>query len=601
MAKKKQIPAVGYARRSTDMQERSIPDQKAYVEKWAKENGYAIQRWYVDDAISGTSAKGRADFERLMRDAEASGGGRDFETVLVYDISRFSRGGTNETGFYLHRLHLAGVEAIFCAEGIPDGEEGELLQGVRSWQARQYSVKLSRDCIRGTISHIMEKQCAPGGRPPYGYDKQHATAGGQVLRTFRWLPDGSKQEFGPDGKLVRTLARGESMKKAKSDTVRFVPSDPERVKVVQRVFDLCLGGYGYQHIAHRLNDDGVPSPVGQPWTPSLIARMLRNPVYRGALAWNRRTLGKLNGVAGDGTLRPKRGFMAGANDEADWYVVEKAHEPLVSPETFEKAKRAVQKRSTLGGQAKRIDRALLSGLIVCGHCGYNFRQHKMKARSGKRWVRYRYYVDGGYYRSGKAVCKPTNVPADGLDGFVIEQVGQVLMGDHAGREQAVESFVQAAMAGDERNDPNDAAELEKQLAALDKRIQTTVAMLADPDFEGLDELKATLAGLKRRRDGLREHLEQQQPEQVVPYTEADLRAWADDRFRRFEQITKGKASFDETRQLVQAYCDRIVIDPHARRGTLYLPEDAFACLEREFTPRVALGDPRGGIKSKGEA
>ena len=71
MAKKKQVPAVGYARRSTDMQERLIPDQKAYVEKWAKENGYAIQRWYVDDAISGTSAKGRADFERLMRDAEA--------------------------------------------------------------------------------------------------------------------------------------------------------------------------------------------------------------------------------------------------------------------------------------------------------------------------------------------------------------------------------------------------------------------------------------------------------------------------------------------------------------------------------------------------
>lgn len=36
----KLISAVGYARRSTDMQERSIPDQQAYVEKWAKEHGY---------------------------------------------------------------------------------------------------------------------------------------------------------------------------------------------------------------------------------------------------------------------------------------------------------------------------------------------------------------------------------------------------------------------------------------------------------------------------------------------------------------------------------------------------------------------------------
>ncbi len=48
--------AVGYARRSTGMQERSIPDQQAYVEKWAKEHGYEIARWFIDDAISGIRA-----------------------------------------------------------------------------------------------------------------------------------------------------------------------------------------------------------------------------------------------------------------------------------------------------------------------------------------------------------------------------------------------------------------------------------------------------------------------------------------------------------------------------------------------------------------
>jgi len=68
------IDAAGYARRSTDMQERSIPDQQAFVERWAKENGYRIVRWYVDDAISGTSAKGRAAFERMLKDAEGGGG-----------------------------------------------------------------------------------------------------------------------------------------------------------------------------------------------------------------------------------------------------------------------------------------------------------------------------------------------------------------------------------------------------------------------------------------------------------------------------------------------------------------------------------------------
>lgn len=125
------ITAVGYARRSTDMQERSIPDQQAFVERWADEHGYRIVCWYIDDAVSGTSTRGRNAFEQL-------------------------------------------------------------LQGVKSWQAKQYSVKLARDTIRGQISNIQERRSAPGGVAPYGYDKQHLASDGTVLRTLRWLADGSK-------------------------------------------------------------------------------------------------------------------------------------------------------------------------------------------------------------------------------------------------------------------------------------------------------------------------------------------------------------------------------------------------------------------------
>ena len=119
-----EIAAVGYARRSTDLQDRSIPDQQAYVARWAHDNGYEIVRWYIDDAISGTSTRGRDDFSRMVETAE---NGRDFETILCYDISRFSRGGTNETGYYLHRLKTVGVQVLFPADSIPEGDEGELI------------------------------------------------------------------------------------------------------------------------------------------------------------------------------------------------------------------------------------------------------------------------------------------------------------------------------------------------------------------------------------------------------------------------------------------------------------------------------------------
>lgn len=590
----KLIPAAGYARRSTDMQERSIPDQKAHVEKWAAAHGYRVLRWLIDDAISGTSTKGRAAFERLLHEAE---NGRDFDAVLCYDIPRFSRGGTYETGYYLHRLKLAGVEVVFTAEGIPEGDEGELVAGVKSWQAKQYSVRLSRDCIRGTISHIMQKRCAPGGKPPYGYDKQHCTAAGQILRTFRWLPDGRKQEYGPDGKLIRVLAADETVKKAKSDVVRYIASAPDRVAVVKRIFEQCAAGYGYHYIAARLNEDGVASSTGVPWNANEIRRMLENPAYRGAVAWNRRTLGKLYGVAGDGSLRTKRSRGDRRNAEEDWFVVEDAHEPLVTPALFRCARAAVAGRRDQGGLARPTNRSLLSGLIVCGHCRQNFLQKHVNSLSGGKPVRYRYYTDGGYNRGGKTVCALTNIPADALDRWVVEKVRYVLLGDHAGVDVAVDAFVRAvrSRAGHDGGG-NALAGVEHELDAINRRIKATVAMIADPTFDGLDELKQTLADLKARRDALQARLTDARGATTTPLAERELRAWATDRFRRFDQLCDPRRATPEARNLIHAYVDRIEIDPHARQGVLYLPANAFACLQRDFSTRLTLEDPRVGTQ-----
>lgn len=56
---------VGYSWRSTDIQERAIPDQQSFAQKWAKEHGYKIIRLFIDDAFSGTSVKERSAFEQL--------------------------------------------------------------------------------------------------------------------------------------------------------------------------------------------------------------------------------------------------------------------------------------------------------------------------------------------------------------------------------------------------------------------------------------------------------------------------------------------------------------------------------------------------------
>jgi DNA invertase Pin-like site-specific DNA recombinase len=571
------------------MQERSIPDQQAYVEKWAKEHGYTIKRWYIDDAISGTSAKDRESFERMIREAE---NGRDFDTVLCYDMSRFSRGGTNETGYFLHRLKMAGVEVVFPAEGIPEGDEGELLQGVKSWQARQYSVKLSRDTIRGQISNIVERHCAPGGAPPFGYDHQHTTASGQVLRTFRFLSDGRKEEYSPEGRLVRVLPPGESFKKTRSDLLRYVPSTPERVAIVKRIFEQSAKGYGSMHIAYRLNADGVASPYGKYWQSNQIRKMLRNPAYRGAVAWNRRTMAKLHGVGADGRLRPKR--TAGGcqhNPQEDWFVVENVHEPLVPPELWEKAHQAYMSRRGQGGGAKSTpNRSLLSGLIVCRHCGQRFGQHfTSKTYRGQR-ARHRYYVDRGYHVSGRAVCRPTSISADALDRFVVGKIRNLLMADQETTSKAADIFVKRAVAS--RKPTEDTTAVQRDMDAVTKRIKTTLAMLADPSFDGMEELKTTLAELKAKRDVLLSRLDRSKPA-AAPPAESDLRSWVTEQIGGIDEVLDGRASIVEARRLVHSCVDRIEIDPEVCRGYLYLPSDAYGIFARETSTRGNLGDSQG--------
>lgn len=572
MVGKNATRAVGYARRSTDMQERSVPDQKAYVEKWAAERGYEVARWYVDDAISGTSTRGRDQFEQMIADAE---NGRDFDAVLCYDISRFSRGGTNETGFYVYRLQQAGVAALFCADAIPEGDEGELLQSVKSWQARQYSVKLARDSIRGQLSHLTGAKSRMGSQAPFGYDRQYLTPDGKVLRLLREMPDGSRQELAPNGKLLRVLPRGERLPKARSDIVRLVPGLPERVRTVRQMFQWCAEGTGLRTIAMRLNAAGITTPMGRKWEHTSVSSLLRNPVFRGALAWNRKTKAKINAPSPDGKLRPPpRNRHGEPNAPEQWVVLESVHEPLVDAEVWRRAQEAIDRRSKMGGLARPTNRYLLSGLVKCTACGFNF-----VGRRGSTKGYQRYYYDGAYMRHGRAGCDPNNINADNLDAFVLAQVRQVICGDGPAVRKAVDAFVKAAEAGAKPDDRR--ARIEADLKAVAKRIASAVALLADGDLDDLAELKDTLVGLRKRRAALEAELADVGTDAPTPMKAPELRAWA---LKRLAEIAEGLEpgnAPEALRRVVQAYVVRIDIDGKAKRGTLWLPADALAILERD--------------------
>jgi len=439
--------AVGYVRRSTDRQEQSIEDQKKALDTYAIENNLSLAKFYVDDAISGTSTLGRRAFRQMIQDAESPTS--KFDLILVYDVKRFGRTDNDEAGYYRHILRTHGVEVIYVTENFNGDTTDDLLRPVKQWQARQESKDLSKVTIRGLLSKS-ETGSWMGGVPPYGYDLRYQNADGKFLFILRFLPNGSKQLYDEKGKLIRTLERGESLNISKRDQGILIPSAPERVKVIEKIFKMYSEeGRGYKSIAQALNNEGIPSPrspkwsriYSGKWTDTTLRAILVNPLYAGDMVWNRRTDARFHRISKGRAVDRENvhGARLVPNSREDWIIVRDAHQSLISRRVFEQTKeklenkpqsieqRGINPRLKTRGRTwnGKRSRFILSGLMTCSLCScryQGFHRIKGKARADGTRVKTYYYGCGGHITKGNSVCEMNPVPKDALESAVIKTV-----------------------------------------------------------------------------------------------------------------------------------------------------------------------------------
>ena len=439
--------AVGYIRRSTDRQEQSIPDQKKALEKYAAEHGLRLAKFYVDDAISGTSTLGRRAFLQMIDDAQSPN--CRFDIIVVYDVKRFGRVDNDEAGYYRHILRTHGVEVRYVSENFNGDTTDDLLRPVKQWQARQESKDLSKVTIRGLLSKS-DTGCWMGGVPPHGYDLRYENCEGKFLLILRYLPDGSKEVLDEDGKAIRTLARGESLSISKRDYAKLTLSEPERVGVTKSIFKMYAEqGKGYRSVADTLNRQSIPTPRGPKWshiysgkwTDTTIRAILINPIYVGDMVWNRRRDGRFHRISnGQAVDRDNvHGARLVPNQKEDWIVVRDAHPPLISRRLFEQTKQRLESHPKSIEQRQRFSRLnthgrtwngqrsrfILSGLMKCGLCGCRY-QGVTRAKGKKRLdgtrVKTFYYGCGGYITKGRSICEMNPIPQKTLECKVIDTV-----------------------------------------------------------------------------------------------------------------------------------------------------------------------------------
>ncbi len=520
-------PAVGYLRRSTDRQEQSLGDQKAAIECYASDQGYEILRFYTDDAISGTSADNRPDFQRMITDA--SNGHADFHYVLCYDIKRFSRGDNDEAGYYRHLLRKGGVEVVYASENFVGDDSDDLLRPVKQWQARQESKDLSKVTIRGQLSSI-ESGSYLGGVPPYGYDYMYLDSGGQPIQRVRFNHRGEKEIYTPKDELLRIVPPRERLTSSKQDSIQLVLSTPDRVAIIRRIFDEYLNGLGYRAICHKLNAEKIPSPRTKAWGPiykgtwgaATIKNVICNPVYAGDTVWNRRTQGKFHRITKRGAVERPRHLATESrpNPKEEWVVKRNTHEPLIPRRTFDKVQRKRLKRDEHGRHPKqpkgrgKYSNFLLTGLITCGECTHRYQGYTHKSRKytkNPQLERPRFYLCGGYITKGASVCKRVAYPRDPLENYILTRLKDRLMVFlKEGGEKILRKYIKAELKRDAVDPKKELAKIKSELAAQKKDADRLLDNLTAANRDFVDE---KLIGIRSHMRDL--EAEQQELESVA--------------------------------------------------------------------------------------
>lgn len=102
---------------STEHQQYSTENQQAAIRRYAMQHEIAIVRTYGDAGKSGLRLSGRDALQQLLADVQS--GLADFNTILVYDISRWGRfQDADESAYYEYICKRHQIQVHYCAEAF---------------------------------------------------------------------------------------------------------------------------------------------------------------------------------------------------------------------------------------------------------------------------------------------------------------------------------------------------------------------------------------------------------------------------------------------------------------------------------------------------
>lgn len=309
--------------------------------KWYDDQAKFHPNWnvvdkYIDEGITGTQAKKRPAFLKMIEDAKKE----KFDLIVTREVCRFARN-TVDTLVVTRQLKDIGIEVFFVSDNIwTMDNDGELRLTIMATLAQEESRKVSERVKAG--QHISrENKTIYGCGNILGYDRV-------------------------------------------GDTYVINEEQAETVRMIYAMY--LKGELGATKIGNELTRLGRLNASGNvKWNASSVTRILKNQTYMGYMAYGK--------SYSNNYLEQKRHNV---HDESKYLLVKCDFEPIISEEDWYKAQdirssrvvdsltKAIDTRKTNATHGVPYNKDLWCNKLRCA-CGARLRKNRWHKNKGKPW------------------------------------------------------------------------------------------------------------------------------------------------------------------------------------------------------------------------
>lgn len=246
------VPAIGYIRVSTYLEEKISPDlQRSIILDWATRNGRTIVDWVTD-----LDATGRNFKRKIMQAIEAIEAGRAVE-IAVWKFSRFGRT-RHGNAINIARLHAVG---------------GELQSATEDVDATTASGRFARGMLLEVASFESDR-IGEQWQETHAWRRDHGLpATGGKRFGYIWTPRRIPNPDSPGEWILQEEC--------------YAP-DPHTGPVLADLYDRHIAGEGFYTLTGWLNDQGHHTTRGRRWSTSGLVNYMDSGFTAGLLRVHRR-------------------------------------------------------------------------------------------------------------------------------------------------------------------------------------------------------------------------------------------------------------------------------------------------------------------------